>query len=248
MAIDTYVLAHEPLRIIEQKCVEQTKIYRREGRSDERFCLELFRRALAITGTNTHGMPLYADEEARTLLITIYSQYLRALINRQATHTLSVEDIIQQAWLRFWQAARQGFVFTSLGEALSYLQLVLRATIIMARKEERQHRRDESLSTFLREGEEMQVADAFANLFPQHVRRRFDARCRELIVAPLDRRIFWMRFSEGYAPREIAHRLASEGMLLADKPATARRVSDCIERIFAMLERDPEIRDLLQSD
>jgi len=73
-------------------------------------------------------------------------------------------------------------------------------------------------------------------------------RCQELLADPLERQVFWMRYSMGYAPREIARELAQQGISIKARAPTARIVSDLLEQMIKRLAADPEIRDLLQSD
>jgi hypothetical protein len=92
------------------------------------------------------------------------------------------------------------------------------------------------------------LADAAADLFDQHVQQRFRTRCREVLTEPLAYRTFWMRYSMGLPPRQIAKDLLREGVLLKGREPTARLVSDLLEWSCEQLSRDHEIRDLLRGD
>jgi preprotein translocase subunit SecY len=65
---------------------------------------------------------------------------------------------------------------------------------------------------------------------------------------PLAYRIFWLRYSMGMPPREIAAQLAASGTRIRDRAPTARAVSDLLEQTIERLATDAEIRDLLQAD
>ncbi len=213
-----------PLTDLEAACRKETRRYRATEPSDPRFCLEIFRRALLQTDlqSNTfhsvreppqsvergvfeqhaHSAPSYQDEEARAVLVRIYTEFITANINRTATHTAVLDDLVDQVWLRFWQAANKGLSFSYSG----------------------------------------------ADLFAEHIRRRFRARCREVLTDPLEYRIFWMRYGMALPPREIARILSGEGVLIKNRSATARAVSDLLERSCRQLRDDPEIQELLSGD
>ncbi len=87
-----------------------------------------------------------------------------------------------------------------------------------------------------------------ADLFHQLVRKRFRDRCREVLRDPLEHRVFWMRYSMGMPPRDIAATLLRTGIQINGRNPTARRISDLLERSCKQLQNDPEIRDLLRSD
>ncbi|NTV65634.1 MAG: hypothetical protein HGA65_19165 [Oscillochloris sp.] len=165
--------------------------------------------------------------------------------------------MIQQVWLRFWQAAANGQLqFRSLEAALSYLRMATVSTVIEAQKLAWRQAREVALvgaageeerpdsvpnNTLLQLGSNDTPFDAIQ-------RARFRERCREVIQDPLAYRIFWLRYSLGMAPRDIARQLADAGILIRDRTATPRAVSDLIEQQIARLAIDPEIRDLLQAD
>lgn len=237
-----------PLPKLAAACRRETQRYLNGKESDSRFCLEIFRRALAVGAARPgYQAPVFVDEDARTVLVTIYSEFIKAQINRKAVVPLSMEDMVQQVWLRFWQAARSGLSFPSLERALAYLQLTTATAIIEEQRQRRKRWREQSLERLIEEvGEGAAVAGE--DVFSELVLARFDARCRELLTDPLERRVFWMRNSMGKKPNQIAVGLTSEGVLIKGQPPTARSVSDLIDRIFQRLKVDPEIRDLLAGE
>src|SRR5262245_24340812 len=133
-----------PLAELEARCRHEPRRYRRSEPSDSRFCLEIFRRALALTGRTPADRALgsapatedesrsatYADEEARTTLVRIYSEFIKAHINPAALRNTPLEDLVQQVWLRFWRAANNGLYFPSLEAALRYLERATLSTLI----------------------------------------------------------------------------------------------------------------------
>ena len=259
-----------PLTDLEAACRKETRRYRATEPSDPRFCLEIFRRALLQTDlqSNTfhsvreppqsvergvfeqhaHSAPSYQDEEARAVLVRIYTEFITANINRTATHTAVLDDLVDQVWLRFWQAANKGLSFSSLEAALTYLKLATISTLIETQRRERKWRRNVSLQQMVETNGSEILTDSGADLFAEHIRRRFRARCREVLTDPLEYRIFWMRYGMALPPREIARILSGEGVLIKNRSATARAVSDLLERSCRQLRDDPEIQELLSGD
>lgn len=240
-------LASLPLDMLEVRCRQETQRYRQSRTSDTRFCLEIFRRALRRSAQVALGAPTYSDEDARTILVAIYSDFIRAQLSPQVTRVVGHDDLVQAVWLRFWQAAKNELAFDTLEQALSYLKQTAVTAQIEARRRQRTHLREQSLEGELRSLGEERFADERATMFDLHVRRRFRRRCTELLPDPLEQRIFWMRYNMD-KPRAIAQQLAQEGRQLGGYQPTARRVSDLLERLYKRLADDPEIRDLLQSD
>lgn len=240
----------EALRILEleRACQRETLRYWRSEPSDSRFCLEIFRRALRLSpGGSQAGPPVYADEEARATLVRIYSDFIKAQINRSALQGAPMDDLVQQAWLRFWRAANHGLSFPSLAAALDYLKRTTLSMLFEHQRQERKRHREESLQQLVAATGNEPTAGDDADLFSQHARRRFQARCQEVLTDALARRVFWMRFGMALPPREIAQLLAGEGVTINGRAATSRGVSDLIERCCRQLELDPEIRVLLES-
>jgi DNA-directed RNA polymerase specialized sigma24 family protein len=234
-----------PLTEIATACRREIARYRRHETSDTRYCLEIFRRALVHFNGNTSSRP---DEAAGELLVQIYSEFIKANINRAALRALAFDDLVQQIWLRFWRAADAGLAFPSLEAALRYLKLTTATTVIEERRRASNEWRSVSLEQRAEASGEQELVSDSADLFSQHTRQRFRDRCGEMLTDPLERRIFWRRYGMGFAPREIATQLAREGALIKGRPPTARAVSDALDRIFKRLEDDPEIQDLLRND
>ncbi len=234
---------------LEAGCRRETRQYRKIGSSDPRFCLEIFRRALEYRPPAPTNMQLISPgEDARTLLVQIYTDYIKANINRTALRSISLDDLIQIIWLRFWRSANHGLVFPTLEAALNYIKLTTTSAMIEERRRERRQQRQDSLQQLVDTIGEEPLADTAADLFDQHAKVRFRARCREVLTEPLTYRMFWMRYSMGQPPRQIAKDLLSEGVLLKGREPTARLVSDLLEWSCAQLSRDDEIRDLLRGD
>jgi hypothetical protein len=168
---------------------------------------------------------------------------------------------VQQAWLRFWQAAANSALeFATLEAALRYLRLVTVSAVIEARKLSWRHQREMALADLVSaageedaDGSAWRAESALRTASPDEPfdavqRARFRERCREVISDPLAYRIFWLRYSMGMPPREIAAQLATSGTRIRGRAPTARAVSDLLEQTINRLAADAEIRDLLQAD
>lgn len=233
-----------PLHELEVACQRETRRFRAGQSSNTRFCLEVFRRALALNAA-TLTAPTYNDEDARATLVRIYTDFIKANINRSAVAHMVTDDLTQQVWLRFWRAANNGLSFPTLEAALDYLKLTTVTAVIEERRRNRRSTRNESLQQIIETSGEEALTDRSANLFDQHAQARFRARCRELLTEALEDRIFWMRYGMGMPPRDIARVLEREGVRIKERVPTARIVSDLLDRSCKRLALDPEIRDLL---
>lgn len=242
-----------PLDELEAACRGETGKWRRGLLNDPSYCLEIFTRALRRVGD------AFADEPARNLLVTIYSEHIKANLNRSALRNAVFDDLVQQAWLRFWQAAAAGLSFASLPAALHYLSRVAVSVLMEAKRAEWRHAREVALSDLVSaeatdEGTSAHYAERALGAedpdpsFKALQRARFRARCHELLDDPLTYKIFSMRFDLAMPPRMIALRLANSGVQLRGRTPSARAVSDLIEQCMDRLKVDQEIRDLLQSD
>lgn len=260
--VDGAAIAHPPVETLSlaelaDACQQNTRQYRRSEPSDTRYCLEIFQRALTLASAanGAHpdmaapgtGVPAYADEAARAMLTHLYTDYIKAQISPLALRTTSVDDLVQQVWLRFWRAANHGLIFTSLEGALTYLKQTVISTLIEAQRREFKRARDVSLHDLDLQTESL-FADPKTDLFEQHTRQRFYQRCREVLTDPFEYRLFRLRYDAALPPREIARHLAEEGALIKGRAPTARLVSDTLERVCKRLCLDPEIRDLLAGE
>jgi DNA-directed RNA polymerase specialized sigma24 family protein len=247
MSVEPHPLAQMSCGELETACQRETRNFRHGRPSDPRFCLAIFHRALGGPEAGLPGPRLY-DEDARTALVRIYTEYIKAHINPAAVRDSSVEDLVQQVWLRFWRSAQRGILFTSLEAALSYLKQTTVSTLIEEQRQWRKRQREASLQQLIDDSGDQAMLDSSADLFGQHVQQRFRDRCRELLRDPLAYRVFWMRYGLGQPPREIARILAGEGAELRGRAPTSRAVSDLLEQSFRVLRQDAEIQDLLRED
>ena len=124
--IDETTLDNMSVSSLAEHCIEEMNNYRCGDPSDERYALELFRRAM-----------MECDEYAWVCLQQVFSDVLRDWIrfhpcSAAARRLDSEENYISLAFERFWQAAVYGqhLQFRSLASALQYLHASLNGAML----------------------------------------------------------------------------------------------------------------------
>lgn len=157
MAFPDLTLYQLPLNDLELACRSETRRFQRGEPSDQRYCLEIFRRALqhlSSSVSETTSVDRYADEAARNMLVSLYSEYIRAQINRAALPRQWHDDLVQDVWRNFWMAANHGLMFNTLAGALAYLRQATVSVVIKYCRTYRARAREESLQALVeRDGE-----------------------------------------------------------------------------------------------
>lgn len=229
---------------LEARCARETQRYRSGQPSDTQFCLEIFRRALRFAQAPPDAPRPLWSEESWDSIVRLYTPFIDAQISRKVLRDRSREDLHQLVWLRFLRAARGELAFASLDRALAYLKLTVASALIEEQRAFFRQQREVQLAE-LREGaDDALLRDPAADLFDQQVAKDIRARVHALLADALERRIFWLRYSMGYAPREIAQILRDDDVQLVGRAATPRAVSDILERCIRRLGNDPQIRAL----
>ncbi len=163
-----------------------------------------------------------------------------------AFYNISVDELIQQLWMQFWQRAanrNNELEFIHLPQLIVFLQVSAKRAVRAERLRQRNEQNIKSIQEISEQaGEEdlLKASDSFSEL----TRKRFRERVAELLTDPLNSDIFRLYYA-GYRRREIANYLQLRGVLIKEKAPTARVVGDALDRILKKLEADPEIRDLL---
>jgi hypothetical protein len=113
------------LRILAEQSAQEINKYRHNEPSDERYCLEIFRRAVTLR-----------DDDAWAILQRQFTENVRFWLARHACKEAALrheteQDYVDHAFRRFWQAVSdQALTFTSLASALRYLRLCLNCAIM----------------------------------------------------------------------------------------------------------------------
>jgi DNA-directed RNA polymerase specialized sigma24 family protein len=117
-------------------CMREISNYRRGETCDERYCLELLRRAMV------HGDPS-AWAYVQQLFSVIVRGWMRRHPSREAAYRLdSEENYVAQAFERFWQATTQNqkLEFGTIAAALQYLRTSLNGAIVDTLRAHARHR------------------------------------------------------------------------------------------------------------
>jgi DNA-directed RNA polymerase specialized sigma24 family protein len=249
MHVESINLTDYSSSALEAACRRETKAHRRGERSDGQYCLEIIRRALVRVATSGGDQFEWGDLEAQEVFTRIYSEFIKAQINRSALYDVSLDDVVQKVWLRFWHAVAgpKELHFPTLEAALSYLGSTIASAIIEERRRRRYKDRERSLEQFASELGDAILPDDAADPFSDVAKARFRERIRELLN-DLEYRVFALRYHGQLRPQVIAPLLHERGVTINGRPPTARGVGDLLERIFRRLKDDPELRDLLQAD
>ena len=113
------------LMTLAKRCTEEINKYRRNEPSDDRYGMEIVRRAIALR-----------DDDAWTTLQRQFTENARSWFahhtcREEALRYENEQDYIDHAFRRFWQATSgQALTFTSLAGALHYLRLCLHCAIM----------------------------------------------------------------------------------------------------------------------
>jgi hypothetical protein len=182
-------LCEMSLMTLAEYCVQEINKYRHSEPSDERYCLEIFRRAVALR-----------DHEAWAILQRQFTDNVRFWLARHAYREAALrheteQDYIDHAFQRFWQAVSdQALTFTSLAGALRYLRLCLHCAI-MDTLRAYAHARLEALPE---QGhpDEPQVEDRYDE-------GELWETIRSLLANERERRVAYLHFHCNLKPREI---------------------------------------------
>ncbi len=207
---------------VQRRCVQEQKSSSVKPPGWLSFCFELFRRALV-----ERNAPAWA------MLCEQYHRLMLSWAQRNSTPAGEVEDIIQEAWAKFWRAVTPDIFsnFTGLGSVLSYLQRCVRSVRVdQTRAAVREERLWAALAMSSREGDSRLERDVLARAVHQQ--------CLEHIYAQLtneaERRVVYLSFALDLKPAEIASRYPEHF-------AAAREVSRIKERVLRRLGADPRL-------
>lgn len=108
------------LSLLADRCSEEMKLHRRRETYDDRYCLEIFRRAI-----------IQRADQAWSVLQQRFGEFVRIWLHSHASKDVALqrdseENYIAQTFSRFWYAVHdQHLEFSSLNSALSYLHATL---------------------------------------------------------------------------------------------------------------------------
>ena len=221
-----------------QRCAQETKLYFNYLSSDTKYCFELFRRAIAER-----------SDLAWKAIIAQYKPLVAKWVNHWADRHADFppageeeEDFVAEAFERFWNffTPEKFGKSPSLEAVLRYLKMCVHGAISDIWRKMHRRRFDQKLEGN-EEGEEQGPADPGST--PEELLQIDEL--WHLIKSRLkdqkEQTVVYASFSLALSPREI----------LNEYPGVFRDIKEiyqCKANVWARLERDPEIRNLLQDD
>lgn len=186
------------LSLLSVHCARELSKHRRKEARDDRYCVELFRRA--IIQHNDQCWSVIQQLLAETVRVWLHNHPYRDIALRQE----SEENYIAQTFARFWYATReQTLAFRTLHAALSYLHATLNGLLIDTL---RSHLRTKSVP--------LPEPDSLAEPAKEDVcdsEGIWDA-IQSLLDNERERRVAYLLYYCGLKPREIVARYPTEFM------------------------------------
>jgi hypothetical protein len=208
------------LMMLAEYCAQEINKYRHNEPSDERFGLEIFRRAVTLR-----------DSEAWAVLQRQFTENVRFWLARHtcrdaALRHESEQDYVDSAFRRFWQAVSdQRLTFTSLAGALRYLRLCLHCAI-MDTLRAYAHARLEALPQ-PGHPDEPQVEDRYNEGDLWEI-------ISNLLTNERERRVAYLHFHCNLKPREIIRYCAGE---FANEEEIYRLKRNIMERLMRNIDK-----------
>lgn len=206
------------------RCAHESTRFTRGQEHDDRFCFELFRRAI-VDGVGPAWEALI--NQYRGLVRDWLWQY--ALASSLDNH----DDLVNRIFERFWRAVRpEKFArFPHLASLLGFLRTCVSSTVIdeiRAQRSWQLHRADSELA------DEVETASIDEQVLGEIGHTALWQRIEEVLRDPHDRLVIYLSYAMGLKPREIARRHAH---LFPAVTEVHRRKRLALER----LRRDPTL-------
>jgi hypothetical protein len=222
-------LGEMSLMLLAEYCAREINKYRHHEPSDERYGLEIVRRAVVLH-----------DHDAWAILQCQFTDNVRFWFARHtcrdaALRHESEQDYIDHAFQRFWQAVSdQKLTFTSLAGALRYLRLCLHCAI-MDTLRIYAHPRQEALPE-QGDPDEPQVEDRYNEGEVWGI-------IRNLLRGERERRVAYLHFYCNLKPREIVrycpNEFSGEEEIYRLKRNIMERIMRNVDKIRWCLGEDP---------
>jgi hypothetical protein len=184
------------LTLLADRCTDEMKLHRRKETYDDRFCLEIFRRAI-----------MQRMDQAWEVLQQRFGETVRIWLHSHASNDVALmrdseENYVAQTFSRFWYAVRdQHLEFSSLNAALSYLHATLNGILTDTL---RSHLRSREVpipeSGFSEEPQSEDSGDASSAW--QSI--------QSLLIDQREQRVAFLLYYCGLKPREIVTRCPQE--------------------------------------
>lgn len=205
---------------LKSRCAQEISKYYRQRQGDDRYCLEIFRRAM-IDGDNEAWTALQEQFRANVM------SWLHSHSKRQEALQVDIEEnYVNDTFKRLWLWGRnQQFEFQSLAGALKSLHLCLNSLII---DNLRMHTRHDLLA--LLENKETAGPEDEGSYDKLELWRAIET----LITDKRELRVMFLLYNDGLKPREIVERCPEE---FQDVKEVYRLARNGLER----LKRNAEI-------
>ena len=173
-----------------ERCKKEIDNYRRGNTCDERYCLELLRRA-------TLQRDQSAWECLQQIFVEITRSWMRCHPSREAAYRLdSEENYLARAFERFWQATtqHQKLEFSTIAAALCYLRASLNGVVLDTLRDY-SRRREVALPAPDFPGEPLLQEDVDSGEIWEILKK--------VLHDPREQRVAYLLFHCGLKPREI---------------------------------------------
>lgn len=207
---------------LSEHCVQEMRKYRRKESSDDRYYLEILRRAVIMKNSAAWTVLQQQFGESIKLWIARHP-YREAALRYEPVEQSFVDD----AFRRFWQAVSdQGLIFTSVAGAYSYLHMCLNCSIMDTLRAYARPR-EESISDTNHPDEPM-VEDTY------HEDELWEA-VKSVLPGAKEQRVAYLLFHCNLKPREIVRfcpdEFQSEGEIYRMKRNIMERILRNSDRI-----------------
>ena len=191
-------LSQMKLTTLAELCKYELKLYRCNESTNDRYCLELFRRAV-----------VEHTDQAWSLLQECFSETVRSWIRSHPNRDVALlhdseENFIAQTFSRFWYAMHYQHVeFSTLCAALRYLRATLNGILIDT---VRLHLRLQSREVSLPEPNSSKEPVAEEPVESENIWKSIES----LLSGDREKRIMYLLYCCGLKPREIVIRCSKE--------------------------------------
>lgn len=177
-----------------RRCQEETDRYLRGEAFSERFCFELFRRAIV--------------ERVDAAWAGVYAQY-SSLVRIWLKTRMDEDEGVNAAFERFWHAvdAAKFARFGSLAAVLSYLKMCVHTTVLDHARAQRQNTLDMDLDTI----QSVSAPDSVEGTVGERLAAaELWRQVSEVLTQEAERRVIYLSYVVGLTPREIQARHGRE--------------------------------------
>ncbi|MBX5455828.1 MAG: sigma-70 family RNA polymerase sigma factor [Thermogemmatispora sp.] len=192
-------LAQWSVPALARACAEETSRFLKQNRADERYCLELFRRALMLR-----------DEEAWACLYQQYAPLVLSWIHQHPAATPLLEhdggqSVVNLVFAKFAQALTPGRVqqFDSLAALLKYLKMCVHSVVTDEGRVQQLQQLEQTLEAL---EHEPAVADPAEEVVAQLSAQDLWQAILEELHSEEERMLIYLAYVQGLKPSEICLR------------------------------------------